>query len=75
MLLPIISIICLSIQGIFHQEIPVAVQDSLATGIIDLIALGVAAYGIFKNHHEVPVITVQKAEENSNPSVQLPNLP
>lgn len=50
--LPVVSLVAIGVQVIFHEEIPAGVQDSVATLIVDAVAVVGLIYGIIKNHQK-----------------------
>lgn len=52
-LAPIIAVICMAAQLVFGVDINEEVQDQLITAIINLSAVIVTIYGIFKNYKKI----------------------
>lgn len=47
---PIIAVLAIAVQLVFGVEIPEPLQTEITTAVVNITAVGVAVYGIFKNH-------------------------
>jgi uncharacterized membrane protein YfbV (UPF0208 family) len=64
-ILPLISVIALVAQLVFHKEIPADIQDNLATIVVNIVLLYSGIKGIFTNHR-TPL--PEKEKENASVS-------
>lgn len=69
-ILPIISLVALVIQAIFHKEISIDLQNQIAEIAVNIFFVGFTLYGIFKNHgSQLP----ENQKENGSESIPSQN--